>query len=164
MAVEDDLKLIGQQESELVFDRFDEDLAFTIGSNMRQLAKGVGQGAALGVYLWDRTMFFGATAGANDGNRQWIERKAKLVKLTQKSSYRVVLERGDQPRVLANWGLELSEYAIAGGAFPIRIRNVGIIGAAATSGLPERDDHEVSRGAIALALGKDAAYLALART
>ena len=163
MAVEDDLKRIAEQESELVFDRFDEDLAFTIGSNMRQLAKGFGQGAALGVYLWDRTMFFGATAGASDGNRQWIERKAKLVKLLQKSSYRVVLERGDQPRVLANWGLEPGDYAIAGGAFPIRIRNVGIIGAAATSGLPERDDHEVSRGAIAMALGKDAAHLALAK-
>jgi uncharacterized protein (UPF0303 family) len=159
--VVDDLKIIGQQETELIFDRFDEDLAFEIGTHMRQLAKGFGQGAAVGVYLWDRTMFFGATAGATEGNRGWVERKAKLVRLMHKSSYRVVLERGDQPRVLSNWAIDIADYAIAGGAFPIRIRNVGIIGAAATSGLPERDDHEVSRGAIALALGKDDAYLAL---
>ena len=161
MPSDKDLEIIAQQESELVFDRFDEDLAFEIGSNMRELAKTHGKGAALGVYLWDRTVFFGATAGASDGNRGWVERKVKLVKLLQKSSYRVVLERGDQPRVLTNWALDASDYAIAGGAFPIRVRNVGIIGAAATSGLPERDDHEVSRGAIARVLGKSEAYLAL---
>jgi uncharacterized protein (UPF0303 family) len=159
--MEKDLEIITQQEAELVFDRFDEDLAFEIGSNMRKLAKTFGKGVAVGVYLWDRTVFFGATAGATDGNRGWIERKVKLVRLMQKSSYRIVLERGDQPRILTNWALEAGDYAIAGGAFPITIRNVGIIGAAATSGLPERDDHEVSRGAIALALGKNEAYLAL---
>ena len=163
MPIETDLEIIAQQEAELVFDRFDEDLAFEIGSNMRKLAKTFGKGAAVGVYLWDRTMFFGATAGATDGNRGWVERKVKLVRLMQKSSYRIVLERGDQPRVLTNWALEAGDYAIAGGAFPITIRNVGIIGAAATSGLPERDDHEVSRGAIALALGKSEAHLALPR-
>ena len=161
MSAESDLAIIAQQETELVFDRFDEDLAFEIGTGMRQLAKAFGKGAAVGVYLWDRTMFFGATAGASDGNRGWIERKVKLVKLMQKSSYRVVLERGEQPRVLTGWALEAGDYAIAGGAFPIRIRSVGIIGAAATSGLPERDDHEVSRGAIARALGKSETYLAL---
>jgi len=156
-----DLEIIARQETELVFDRFDEDFAFEIGSNMRRLAKSFGKGAALGVYLWDRTVFFGATAGASDGNRNWVERKVKLVRLMPKSSYRVVLERGDQPRVLTGWALEANDYAIAGGAFPITIRNVGIIGAAATSGLPERDDHEVSRGAIALTLGKSDSYLAL---
>jgi len=161
MPVETDLEIVARQEAELVFDRFDEDLAFEIGSNMRRLAKTFGKGAAVGVYLWDRTMFFGATAGATDGNRGWIERKVKLVRLMQKSSYRIVLERGDQPRVLSNWALEAGDYAIAGGAFPITIRNVGIIGAAATSGLPERDDHEVSRSAIALALGKSDSYLPL---
>lgn len=161
MSAESDIATIIAQEKELVFERFDEDLAFEIGSTMRQLVKAMGKGAAVGVYLWDRTMFFGATAGAADGNRAWVERKCGLVKLMQKSSYRVVLERGDQPRVLANWALDHSTYAIAGGAFPIIIRNVGIIGAAATSGLPERDDHEVSRGAIAKALGKDTSYLAL---
>jgi len=162
MAADGDLGIVAQQEAELSFERFDEDAAFELGRVVRETAKALGRGGIVtGVYLWDRTLFFGATAGSADFHRGWVERKVKLVRLMQKSSYRVVLERGEQPRVLTGWALEAGDYAIAGGAFPIKVRNVGIIGAAATSGLPERDDHEVSRGAIALALGQQSSYLAL---
>ena len=79
-----------------------------------------------------------------------------------KSSYRVVLERGDKPRLLEpQWGMEPTQYAIAGGAFPIRVTGVGIIGAVAVSGLHERDDHEFARSAIARALGLESSAYAL---
>ncbi|HVY51889.1 MAG TPA: heme-binding protein [Devosia sp.] len=157
-----DLATVIAQEEALTFERFDEDAAFEIGRLVREAAKATGQGVAVGVYLWDRTLFFGATAGASEGNRRWIERKAGLVRLQLKSSYRVVLERGDRPRVLENWGLEPKEYAIAGGAFPIRVKGLGVAGAAVASGLDERADHEIVRAAIAQALGHAADYLALA--
>ena len=163
MSVETDLKLVAEQEAKLVFDRFDEDVAFALGSGIRDAAKTLGKGGiATGVYLWDRTLFYGATAGASEGNRGWVERKAKLVRLTMKSSYRIVLERGDKPRLLEpSWAIEPTEYAIAGGAFPIVVKGIGVVGAAAASGLAERDDHEIVRAAIAGLLGKDAGYLAL---
>lgn len=162
MSVESDLKIIAKQEEALVFERFDEDVAFLIGAAAREAGRAFGKGIAVGVYLWDRTLFFGATAGATEANRGWVERKAKLVKLLLKSSYRIVLERGDQPRLLEpSWAIEPSNYAIAGGAFPISVRGLGVAGAAVVSGLNERDDHEVARAAIARALGKDSTYLAL---
>ena len=162
MTVESDLQLVIKQEQQLVFDRFDEDTAFEIGSLVREAARALGKGIAVGVYLWDRTLFYGATAGASEGNRGWIERKAKLVRLQMKSSYRVVLERGDRPRLLEpNWAIEPSEYALAGGAFPIVAKGFGVIGAAVASGLDERTDHELVRAAIAQALGHDSGFLAL---
>jgi uncharacterized protein (UPF0303 family) len=162
MPVEADLKIIAEQEAKLVFDHFNEDTAFEIGGYVRDAAKAIGKGIAVGVYLWDRTLFYGATAGASEGNRGWVERKAKLVRLQMKSSYRIVLERSDKPRMLEpNWAIEATEYAIAGGAFPISIKGVGPIGAVAVSGLAERDDHEFARSAIARALGLDADAYAL---
>ncbi|MEQ1770967.1 MAG: heme-degrading domain-containing protein [Devosia sp.] len=162
MAAEDDLKRVIEQEAGLVFDRFDEDVAFAIGSYAREAGRRFDKGIVAGVYLWDRTLFYGATAGATEGNRSWVERKTKLVKLVHKSSYRVVLERGDKPRALEpGWGLEPKDYALAGGAFPIVLRGLGIIGTVAVSGLHERDDHEIAPEAIAVALGKGADYLAL---
>ena len=136
MSVESDLATVIEQEAKLVFDQFDEDTAFSIGSAVREAAKALGKGGvAVGVYLWDRTMFYGATAGASEGNRGWVERKAKLVRLQMKSSYRVVLERGDKPRLLEpHWAIEPTEYAIAGGAFPIVLKGIGVVGAAAASG------------------------------
>src|SRR3569832_615589 len=98
MTVESDLQLEIRQEQQLVFDRFDEDTAFEIGSLVREAARTLGKGIAVGEYHWDRTLFYGATSGASVGNRGWIERKAKLGRLQMKSSYRVVLERGDRPR------------------------------------------------------------------
>ncbi len=162
MSAESDLKAIIEQEAKLVFERFDEDTAFAIGAHCREAAKAIGKGIAVGVYLWDRTLFYGATAGASEGNRGWVERKAKLVRLSMKSSYRNVLERGDKPRMLEpGWAIEATEYALAGGAFPIVIKGLGVAGAVAVSGLAERDDHEFSRAAIAEALGHPGNYLAL---
>jgi uncharacterized protein (UPF0303 family) len=164
MSAEDDLAAVIAQEEALVFERFDEDVSFDIGRLAREAARALGKGVAVGVYLWDRTLFFGATIGASDGNRRWIERKAGLVRLLLKSSYRVVLERGDRPRTLENWGVDPGEYAIAGGAFPIRVKGAGIVGAAVASGLDERADHEIVRAAIAQVLGHSADHLALSKS
>ena len=162
MTVESDLKIVAEQQSTLVFERFDEDMAFELGRLVREAAKAIGGAVVVGVYLWDRTLFFGATAGATDANRAWVERKVKLVRLTHKASYHYVLERGDKPRLLdPSWALDAKDYAIAGGAFPITVKGIGIVGAAVVSGLDERSDHEIVRSAVAQLLDKGADYLAL---
>jgi uncharacterized protein (UPF0303 family) len=162
MSVADDLAIVAEQEANLIFDGFDEDKAYEIGSYIREGGRGLSKGLVAGVFTWDRTLFWGATAGSTSTNWSWATRKVSLVKIMFKSSYRIVLERGDKPRVLEpNWGMEPSQYAIAGGAFPVRVKNVGIIGAVAVSGLHERDDHEFARSAIARSLGHPADAYAL---
>lgn len=158
MSAQSDIETILRQEQELVFDRFDEDVAFGIGSHIREAARAAGKGIAIGVYLWDRALFTALTPGASSHNTIWAERKVGTVRLLHESSYRLVLERGDKPRLLEpQWAADPSSYAIAGGAFPIHVRGMGFVGAVAVSGLPERDDHGYGVAAVCAALGKDPA-------
>lgn len=162
MSAEDEIKIIAEQESSLAFDGFDEDKAYEIGTYIREAGRGLDKGLVAGVFLWDRTLFWSATPGSTATNWHWATRKVALVKIMFKSSYRIVLERGDKPRLLEpNWGMDPTQYAISGGAFPIRVKSVGIIGAVAVSGLHERDDHEFARSAIARSLGHPADAFAL---
>jgi len=162
MSIEGDLKRVVEQEAALEFERFDEDIAFELGGLIRQAGKALNSGGiAAGIYTFDRTLFYGTTAGGTEFNRIWIERKLGLVRLMLKSSYRVVLERGDKSRIEPGWAIDPAKYAIAGGAFPISVRGIGVIGAAIASGLHERVDHEIVRSSIAKLLGKGEDFLAL---
>jgi uncharacterized protein (UPF0303 family) len=156
VSTETDIAKIVAQEQGLVFDRFDEDMAYAIVGHVREAAKAAGKGIAVGVYLWDRTLCVGMTAGASSHNLIWAERKVGTVLLLHKSSYRLVLERGDKPRLLEpSWAADPASYAIAGGAFPIHVKGLGFVGAISTSGLPERDDHGYGVAAVCAVLGRD---------
>lgn len=164
MSVESDIKQIIEQERGLVFERFDEDIAFAIGAHAREAARAQGKGIAIGVYLWDRTLFSALTPGASSHNTIWAKRKVGTVRLLHKSSYRLVLERGDRPRLLEpEWAADPATYAIAGGAFPINVRGLGFVGAVAVSGVPERDDHGFAVAAVCAALEVDPANWMLPR-
>jgi len=155
---EADIEKIVAQEQGLIFEKFDEDIAFALVGHVRDAANAAGKGIAVGVYLWDRTLCIGLTAGASSHNLTWAERKVGTVRLLHKSSYRLVLERGDKPRLLEpSWAADPASYAIAGGAFPIHVRGLGFVGAISTSGLPERDDHGFGVAAVCAALGRDPA-------
>ena len=58
-------------------------------------------------------------------------------------------------------GLPLRRYGFAGGGFPIAIAGVGVVGAVAVSGLPQRDDHAMVVEALAELAGVPVAEIAL---
>lgn len=162
MAAEDDLKIIARQEKELAFDGFDEARAFALGSAVRDMALGRGLGVVIDIRLWNRPLFFAATAGVNAGNHDWARRKINVVQRFLKSTYRLVLEmnRPDgafEPR----HGLSVQDFVLAGGGFPISVAGVGPVGAIAVSGLPQREDHRLVAEALCAHLGKDPAPYAL---
>lgn len=163
MSAESDLNVLAWQEAALVFEQFDENVAFSIGQRVRDAALAQGAGVSILIKLWDRPVFYSATPGTSFHNYKWCHRKANTVEFTHKSTYRHVLERGDQPRVFhESWGVDAADYVFAGGAVPISVRGIGIVGAAVASGLDERADHEIVVEAMCAELGLDYAALALA--
>jgi uncharacterized protein (UPF0303 family) len=142
MAVEDDVMLVKRQELELVLPKFDEAVAFALGTALRDRALNEKLGIVIDVRTWDRQMFFAATAGTSADNAEWVRRKINTVRRFHRASYRMVLERGEVPFGPQS-GADPADFVIAGGGFPIRVDNAGIIGCVTVSGLPGREDHGV---------------------
>lgn len=162
MAVDDDVARIVDQERTLVFSEFSEAIAFEIGSALRANALKAGHGIAAEIRTGERPLFYMALPGTSADNANWLRRKANVVHRLSKASYRVVLEhREPQSYFGPRRGLDNADFVLAGGGFPIWVRNAGMIGSICVSGLHERDDHRVVVEALCDHLGHDRAKLAL---
>ena len=83
------------QESRLVFDRFDDDTAWELGSALRKKASARGLPIAISVRRNGRLLFFAALPGSSADNEAWLARKCAVVDRYGHSSLRV----GEQFRV-----------------------------------------------------------------
>ncbi|KKC35548.1 hypothetical protein WH87_15940 [Devosia epidermidihirudinis] len=152
MALEDDIALVKRQEQDLVLPEFNEDVAFALGNSIRARALAENLSIVVDIRTWDRQMFFAATADTSSDNAEWVRRKINSVRRFQRASYRLVLERGEEP-FSPQSGADPADFVIAGGGFPIRVKGAGIIGCLTISGLPGRDDHSVAVAALCAHLG-----------
>ncbi len=164
MAASDDIRTIERQEAELVFDRFDEAVAFEIGSAIRARALRENLPIIVDIRTFDRPLFYAAMPGSNASNPDWARRKINVVRRFLKSTYRMVLEQQRPDRTFKpGEGLDIADYVLAGGGFPIAVKGAGVVGVITVSGLPEREDHGVVVDALCAYLGKDAGALMLAK-
>ena len=144
MAASDDIEAIKRQEAALVFERFDEAVAFEIGSAIRTRALRENLPIIVDIRTFDRPLFYAAMPGSNASNPDWARRKINVVKRYLRSTYRLVLEQQRPDRTFkVGEGLDIAEYVLAGGGFPVTVKGAGVIGVIAVSGLPEREDHNV---------------------
>lgn len=165
MSVAGDIDKIKIQEAELVFAAFDEATAFEIGSALRARALKENFPIIVDIQLWDRPLFYAALPGSTGSNADWARRKRNVVRMFLRSTYRMMLEQGGESALFAErYGLSPSEYVLAGGGFPIRVKGAGVIGVIAVSGLPQRQDHAIVVDALCDHLGRDRATFALPST
>jgi uncharacterized protein (UPF0303 family) len=142
------------QEEQLVFTRFSNADAWRLGSAMVAAAIGRALPVAIDIRRHGQLLFHVALPGTTAENDSWIERKVNVVDRFAAASYLV-------GRRLAARGIALDEalgveprlFAAHGGAFPIRIRDVGVVGTVTVSGLPQADDHAFVTEMIAAFLG-----------
>jgi uncharacterized protein (UPF0303 family) len=130
------------QERDLVFTRFDNDDAWKLGSALVILAQGRGLPIAIDIRRGTQQLFHAALPGSVTDNDSWIERKVRVVERYGVSSFlfgRRLAARGVE--LGAGLGVDPAHYAPAGGAFPVRVRDVGVVGVVTVSGLPQEDDH-----------------------
>lgn len=160
MSKETDIALVKRQETELVLPALDEAVAFQIGSSVIGRARDEKLSLVVDIRTWDRQLFFAATAGTSFDNAEWVRRKINTVRRFQRASYRMVLERGEEP-FRPQSGADISDYVIAGGGFPLSVPGAKMIGALTISGLPGRRDHGIAVDALADFLGRPRSDLAL---
>jgi uncharacterized protein (UPF0303 family) len=131
-----------EQERRLTFPRFDNADAWALGCLLVNLATGRDLPVAVDIRRGTQQLFHAALPGSTADNDAWIQRKVRVVERYGASSYllgRRLAAKGQE--LDAAMGVDPADYAAHGGAFPVRVAHVGVIGVVTVSGLPQADDH-----------------------
>jgi len=151
------IEALERQEQELVFESFDEETAHLVGQALRMAANTRKASVAIDIRSSDRRYFYSALSGTNPNNEEWARRKGNVVLRCHASSYLVKMRLGKEGK--AAWpdaALEIKDYAVDGGGFPVRVRGSGVIASIAVSGLPSHEDHDIIVSVLAKHLGVSA--------
>jgi uncharacterized protein (UPF0303 family) len=133
---------VEEQERELVLPRFTHDDAWRLGCLLVELATERDLAVTIDVRKGPQQVFHAALEGTTPDNDSWVERKVRTVYRFGASSYLVGLRAKTKGRDFSETHqLPLQEYAAHGGAFPVRVDGVGIVGVVTVSGLAQADDH-----------------------
>ena len=147
--MDDVLKQLIQEEQELQFTRFNEGIAWKIGSQLVEHAMKEKLPIAIDIAQGDRQLFHASLPGASVDNDEWIKRKVRLVYRFGHSSYYMgQLLKSKSKRIEEAYLVSEYDYAPHGGCFPITIKDIGIIGTITISGLAQEDDHKLAAKAI----------------
>lgn len=142
------------QEQRLVFTRFDNADAWRLGSAMVTAATERELPVTIDIRRHGQQLFHAALGGTTAENDAWIERKVNVVNRFAAASYLVGRRLAAKGTVLDEaLGVEPRFFAAHGGAFPIRVKDVGVVGTVTVSGLPQADDHAFVTEMIAAFLG-----------
>ena len=142
MTDDDLIKVLEEHEQRLTFSRFDNADAWHLGSLLVDLATTRDLPVAVDIRRGTQQLFHAALPGSTTDNDVWIARKVRVVERFAASSYLVgrrLAAKGDA--LDAKYGVDPADYAAHGGAFPIRVPDVGLVGVVTVSGLPQADDH-----------------------
>jgi uncharacterized protein (UPF0303 family) len=159
MAIQDDLAAIVKQEQELTLTGFGHEVAWELGTLLRQMAIERGLSLVIDVRRFGsphQRLFYCALAGTTPDNARWVERKVNVVARFHRSSYQVgrYLEMNGST-FAARYGLPDADYAPHGGGFPLSVAGVGVVGSVTVSGLPQREDHNLVVEALCRFTGRD---------
>lgn len=148
------LKTLEQQEQELQFTSFSNDMALALGLRLVELARQQGKAVTVNIARNGQVLFHHAMPGTSNDQADWIRRKNNVVARFGHSSFHVGTEYKNRGAVFEDVKyFDGKDYAAHGGAFPIIIRDVGIVGTVTVSGLPQAEDHALAVEAIRSFLG-----------
>jgi uncharacterized protein (UPF0303 family) len=140
--VSDLLAALEEQERRLQLDGFGPDDAWELGTLLVELARERGLAVTVDVRRPGQVLFHVALDGTTPDNDVWVERKVRVVERFHESSYLVGRRLAAKGRTLGpDQGVDPALFAAHGGAFPVRVRGVGVVGTVTVSGLAQADDH-----------------------
>ena len=132
------------QEQELQLGFFDNDAAWELGSRLVAAARAGGHGVTIDITRGEQQLFHAALPGTSADNDVWIERKNNVVRRFGHSSFYVGRECEAAGASLEDrFFVDARVFSAHGGAFPISIRGVGVVGTVTVSGLPQAEDHRL---------------------
>jgi len=131
------------QERDLVLESADLASLNRLGHQMTEAAAERDLPIVIQIRSGGRLVYVSALPGSTASNDEWATRKARVAQHFEQSSLLVRrLHEDDGEDVNTRHSLSPELFKANGGAFPLRVRNVGVVGTVVVSGLPQVDDHE----------------------
>lgn len=151
------LDALAAQEDELTLPSLTEDTAYEIGTSAADAARERRLPISIGLWRGEHQLFHCGLAGSTRDNDVWLRRKGRVVMRFERSSIYLARLCFDEGVTLADrFALPATEYAAAGGAFPLRVAGAGVVGWFGVSGLPQLEDHEFVVSVLSRHLGRPA--------
>ncbi|MFG2434200.1 heme-degrading domain-containing protein [Streptomyces sp. NPDC048508] len=133
-----------EQERRLTLPRFTHDDAWTLGTLLVELARERNAPVAVDIRRGGQQLFHAALPGSTPDNDVWIDRKRRVVERYGCSSLLVGSRfRAKGTTFEDSSRLDPDTYAAHGGAFPLTVKDTGVIGTVVVSGLPQIEDHRL---------------------
>jgi uncharacterized protein (UPF0303 family) len=133
-----------REEELLQFTQFTNDTAIDLGLRIVEAARADHLPVTVDVCRNGQQLFHCALPGTTVDNDEWIKRKNRVVnRFGHSSFYMGTHYRSKQTTILESALLDPSEYAAHGGAFPVIVKDVGVVGTVTVSGLPQQEDHRL---------------------
>lgn len=130
-------------ERELQFDAFTNDMALELGLLLVKMCREQGHALTIDITKSGQQIFHYSFEGTLPDNDEWVIRKNRIVNRLHHCSYYTQLYMEQEGKSIdERYHISAYEFSPYGGAFPIGIKNVGVVGTITVSGLPPADDHE----------------------
>lgn len=143
MSIDEQIKALEQEMTELQLPHFDAGTAWQIGCALRDRADKEGKRIAIEVSRPGQQLFYCVMPGIAPDSAAWIRRKRNVVERFHKSSLLMKLLADQQNRsLLERYTLSPDEYCASGGGVPVIVRTCGCVGAVAVSGMTQFEDHD----------------------
>lgn len=137
------LEELKKEEEQIQFDQFNNRTAYEVGTFLTEEAYRRDLPIVIDICKGEQQLFHHALPGTSRDNDEWIRRKNRVVNRFLHSSYYMgTYYKLHNTDIRGKSFLDPEEYAPHGGAFPIIVRNAGVVGTITVSGLPQKEDHE----------------------
>jgi uncharacterized protein (UPF0303 family) len=148
------IEALQDQERALVLPKFDEQVAFELGTALRARCAAIAARAVIDIRTPGRRLFFAALPGSTANNEDWARRKGNVVLRLHLSS--MLAGENLKAEGRSQWpdaALDVKDFAVHGGGFPVRVHDIGVVAAISISGMPSRQDHDMIVTTLASHLG-----------
>ena len=142
--MEDVLSQLLQLEQELQFAKFNEAVAWQIGSQLVEQGRREKLPITIDIMRGQHQLFPASLPGTSADNDEWVKRKVRLVyRFGHSSFYMGQLLKSKGKRIEEAYLISETEYAPHGGCFPVIVKGTGVVGTITVSGLPQEEDHKL---------------------
>ena len=142
--MDDILKQLLQEEQDLQFPKFNEDVAWRLGSQLVEHARNQNLPVTVDIMRGTHQLFHASLRGTSPDNDEWVKRKVRAVyRFGHSSLYMGQLLKSKGKTIEQSYLVPESEYAAHGGSFPVIVKDTGVVGTITVSGLPQEEDHKL---------------------